>query len=107
MGNFAPMKCPYCGAGPYSGPTLGDREDDPHARQRWYDCGTWIDANGDMEWRITERCADLVAARVHRLVELEDMAGWIVSGIIGGMSDDELLEQAEAYRAKRGFDLEP
>lgn len=58
MGNFAPMTCPYCGAGPYSGVTLGDRHDDPDARSRWYDCETFAHFNTDMPWTITEQCAD-------------------------------------------------
>ncbi len=58
MGDFAPMNCPYCNAGPYSGITLGERTDDPDARSRWYDCESFLHFNSDMEWTITEKCAD-------------------------------------------------
>lgn len=62
MGDFAPMNCPYCNACPYSGVTLGDRHDDPHARSRWYDCESFLHFNSDMEWAITEKCADRAQA---------------------------------------------
>lgn len=69
MGEFAPMHCKYCGAGPYSGVTLGDRHDDPHDRTRWYDCDTRLayDELSHIAWQPSERCANALLGRVHAL----------------------------------------
>jgi hypothetical protein len=57
MSDYAPMKCAYCEAGPYSGPLPPDDINDPTARFRVYDCEKHVD--GDLHiWQPTEQCAN-------------------------------------------------
>ncbi len=64
MGNFAPMRCKFCGSGPYGGPTLGDSEDDPHSKYRTYDCESSYNDHRLDTWNVTTRCAELARARI-------------------------------------------
>ena len=74
MGEFAPMECKWCGAGPYTGVTLGGDETDRHARSRTYDCESMYGYNGlghQKMLRPSYECAKQLKAERDRLVQAE------------------------------------